>query len=222
MSLRHGVLYNQYRGHALVNPPASEPVTLSEFKAHIKHPGGNDEDAILSLYISAAREYCEEITGLALITQTWRMTLDRWPTEREPWWDGVRDGAIGALYSSGRASDIPLPSYPLQSVTGIDVDSAAINVGNTFIVDTQQKPGRLVLKFGSALPQHVEAANAIQITYVAGYGSDSSMVPAALRLALLQMAAYLYTHRGDDCAAADAASESGALAIFNRYKAATL
>lgn len=222
MSLRHGVLYNQFRGHALVNPPACEPVTLSEFKAHIKHPGGNDEDAILSLYISSAREYCEEVTGLALITQTWLLTLDRWPTEREPWWDGVRDGAIGALYSSSRASDVLLPRYPLQSITGIDVDSAAINVANTFIVDTQQKPGRLVLKFGSALPQHVEAANAIQITYVSGYGNDSGSVPAPLRLAVLQMAAYLYTHRGDDCAASDAATESGAMTTFNKYRAAQL
>jgi hypothetical protein len=222
MSLRHGVLYNQYRGHTLVSPPAFEPVTLTELKAQIKHPGGNDEDASLALYISAAREYCEEVTGLALITQSWLLTIDRWPTEREPWWDGVRDGAIGALTSAGRAAQVLLPRYPLQTVDGIDVDGSAISVGDTFQVDAQQTPGRLVLKFGATLPQHLQTANAIQITYTAGYGDAASAVPAALRLALLQMAAYLYTHRGDDCASPDAASESGALAVFNRYRAMQL
>lgn len=222
MSLRHGVLYNQYRGHSLVASPAVEPVTLSELKAQIKHPGGTDEDASLSLYISAAREYFEELTGLALITQTWLLTLDRWPTEREPWWDGVRDGAIGSLSAAGRSAQVLLPRYPLQSVSAIQVDDSAISVGDTFTVDVYQKPGRLVLKFGAMFPQHLQTANAIQITYIAGYGASAGAVPAALRLALLQMAAYLYTHRGDDCTASDAASESGAMAIFNRYKAIEL
>ena len=222
MSLRHGVIYNQYRGHSLVTPPATEPVSVSELKAELKHPGGTDEDASLAMYIAAAREYCEEITGLALITQKWLLTLDRWPADREPWWDGVKQGAMGALAASGRAAQVLLPRYPLASVDQVEVDGSAIAVPDTFIADTQQRPGRLVLKFGATLPTYIEAANAIQITYTAGYGATASSVPAVLRLAILQMAAYHYTHRGDDCAAADAAKESGALNAFNKYKAAQL
>jgi hypothetical protein len=222
MSLRHGIIKQQYRGHALVTPPAIEPVTVNELKAELKHPGGSDEDASLALYISAAREYCEELTGLALITQTWRMTLDRWPSDFDPWWDGVRDGAIGSLSDASRSAQIELPRYPLTTVTSVAFDGNPADIGATFIVDTQQRPGRLVLKFGATLPPYLESANAIQITYTAGYGAASSSVPAALRLAILQMAAYHYTHRGDDCAAADAARESGALNTFSKYQAARL
>jgi len=221
MALRHGIIYNQFRGHSLDTKPAVEPITLTEVKAQIGLDT-NDDDTILTLYIEASRNFAETITGLSLITQKWLMTIDRWPMSGGEWWDGVRDGAIGDLQSTGRAQAVYLPRYPLQSIETMTADSQAITVADVFVVDTQEKPGRLVLKSGSTFPPVSESANGIQILYVSGYGLTAADVPADLRLALIMMVAHLYGHRGDECSTEDAYKLSGCQVVFDRYKAARL
>ena len=58
--------------YVVVEPPAKEPVTLEEVKAHLRiNPGDSSEDQdILQPLIPAAREYCEQRTGRALAPQT--------------------------------------------------------------------------------------------------------------------------------------------------------
>ena len=58
--------------------PVAEPVTLSEAKAHLR-VSDTAEDTLITGLIKAAREEVEETTGLALITQDWRLYLDCWP-----------------------------------------------------------------------------------------------------------------------------------------------
>ena len=213
--------YNSYRGHTLTTAPAIEPVSLSEVKAQLGIDGTAD-DTLLSMYITASREHAEQMTGLALITQTWTLTLDAWPGHGEPWWDGVRDMAISALRSAGRPSNILLPRYPLRTVESVTADGVAVTVADVFTVDNQQRPGRLVIKNGATWPTVLETANGISIEYTAGYGATASSVPAALRVGLLQMVASLYTHRGDQCSVADAWKSSGAESAFNAYRARVL
>lgn len=221
MSLRPRTTYNQFRGHVLTEPPATEPVSLSEIKSQLRIDG-TDEDALLDTYIASARELIEEFTGLAFLSQEWRLTLDRWPAGREPWWDGVQQGAIGDLYQRGRAAEVFMPRYPLAQVDEIRVfdlngSPSAVNVSDTFIVDTAQRPGRLVLRFGATWPVVLENATGIEIEYTAGYPS-AAVVPAPMRLAVLQMAAYMYEHRGD-CAGEDAYRKSGAKSLIAPFVA---
>lgn len=220
MSLRAPAAYNQYRGNRRLANPASEPVTAAEVKDQLRITG-TDDDALIELYIQSARELCEELTGLALITQTWKLTLDHWPGGAEDWWDGVRTLPISELRASARHYDVVIPRYPLQSIQSITADDTAVTVADVFITDTQQMPGRLVIKRGATWPTVLDRANGIEISYTAGYGSDASSVPAALRLALMQMASYMYEHRGD-CDTMDAYKASGANTAFERYKAAKL
>lgn len=218
MALRSPISYNQYRGHVLVTEPTVEPVTAAEVQSQLGIDAG-EQNAQIELYIAAAREICEQMTGLALITQVWRMTLDRWPSShREPWWDGVRQGSIGDLHASGRDSQLLLPRYPLQSVDSVKADTVAITVGDYFNVDTTQKPGRLVLKYGETFPPIIDTANAVDIEYTAGYGNAATDVPAALRLAIIQMASHMFEHRGDGCSTENAMVASGAKTIFDSYK----
>ena len=78
----------------LNTPPAAEPVTLAEAKAWLRVDTGDDDDALITSLISAARARAEWHTGRAFVTQGWTLWLDCWP--------------------SGACAEIPLP--PLQGV----------------------------------------------------------------------------------------------------------
>jgi hypothetical protein len=59
----------------LIAGPGEEPVTLAEAKAFCRIDG-SDEDALVEALIAAARLQVESLTGRALVTQSWRLTLD--------------------------------------------------------------------------------------------------------------------------------------------------
>ena len=62
----------------IITPPATEPITLTEAKAQCR-VDGTAEDALLTIYIQAAREQCERLIGRKLITQTVEQRLDAFP-----------------------------------------------------------------------------------------------------------------------------------------------
>lgn len=62
----------------LIDPPAVEPLTLAEAKAHLRFPY-SDEDTLIEALISAAREMAESTTQRALVQQTWRQIEDQPP-----------------------------------------------------------------------------------------------------------------------------------------------
>ena len=223
MALRAPVARTAYTGLRQIVGPTSEPVSLAELKAQLGlDESSSADDPRLFLLASAAREMIEQYTGLALVSQQWRMTLDRWPGARAPWWDGVREGAITDLHSYGAASWVILPRYPLISVDAVrvfdDADTpATVSVAQTFVIDAQQEPGRMVLRGGATWPVALRSANAIEIDFSAGY----AQVPASLKLAVLQVASYLYGHPGD-CTAQHAILHSGAQALLGAHQAARL
>lgn len=220
MSLRPAIPLTQYRGHVLTTSPATEPVTAEELRLHLSETADGLPDAQADALISEARELIEQMTGLALITQVWTLVLDRWPAGAEPWWDGVRQGAIGDLHALNSMRAVTLPRYPLQSVGVVTVfddagTGATVNIGATFDVDVFRRPGRMVLRNGATWPIALRASNAIVIEYTAGYGESGTDVPASLKRAVKQVASYLHTHRGDDCSP-DAAIDS-ARSILDAY-----
>jgi len=222
MSFRHTKSYAQYRGNVLTVAPASEPVTAAELRTQLRTDSTDLPDAQAEAYIEEARQEFEDQTGLALIDQSWQLTLDSWPVYRRggEWWDGVRDGAISDL--QGGDGSVYMPRYPLSAITSVttydeDSNSAPVTVATTFDIDTQQRPGRISLQSGATWPIAMRPTNAIEIVYVSGYGASASDVPAPLRRAVRSMAAYLYQHRGD-CSAGDAYTQSGAASIAAKYK----
>lgn len=180
----------------LVTPPAIEPVTLAEAKAHLRVDSTADDTLIQGL-IQAAREAAESFTGRALIHQTWRLTLDAWPAQKLPWWDGVVDGADVA----GPAAAIFLPRPPLASVAEIRTyaanDLASPVPASVYDVDTSGIPGRVRLRDGQSWPEPGRTLSGIEIDFVAGYGATAAAVPQTLRLGILAEVARLYENRGD-------------------------
>jgi uncharacterized phiE125 gp8 family phage protein len=163
---------------ALVTPPTVEPVTLAQAKAHLKVDTA-DDDALITALIAAARARTEWHTGRALVTQSWMLYLDRWPS----------DGIV----------EIPLP--PLQTVTSLTAyarDGSALVIDAAhYVVDFASAPGRLVLKPDYAPPTDLRAANAIALAFTAGYGDAAADVPAMLKQAILEIVAFLYENRGE-------------------------
>ena len=222
MSLRNPVQLTNARGSVIVTQPAIEPVTAAEFKSQVRDDALTDAEALA--WVTTARAYIEEMNNFAIITQTWRLALDRWPSGREKWWDGVRQGSRTELYGPSSFSDVPLPRYPLQSITSVTTfdtgnNATAVTVADVFNVDTYRTPGRLALRFGQTWPIALRETNAIVIDYAAGYGTAAGDVPAPIKQGILLMAASLYENRGDGCSTVDAYAMSGARGMVEIYRA---
>jgi hypothetical protein len=222
MSLRSPVQLTNARGSVIVTQPAIEPVTAAEFKAQVRDDALTDTEALA--WVTTARAYIEEMNNLAIITQTWKLALDRWPSGREKWWDGVRQGSRAELFGPASYSDVPLPRYPLQSITSVTTfdssdNATAVTVADVFNVDTYRTPGRIALRTGQTWPIALRETNAIVIDYVAGYGSAAGDVPAPIKQGILLMAASLYENRGDGCSTVDAYAMSGARGMVEIYRA---
>jgi uncharacterized phiE125 gp8 family phage protein len=88
----------------LIAGPGGEPLTLAEAKAWCRIDG-DDEDALLTALIAAARLQIESMTERALLTQSWRLAVMAAP---------------GAL--------VRLPVRPVQRVTAATLDGAAVEL----------------------------------------------------------------------------------------------
>jgi uncharacterized phiE125 gp8 family phage protein len=148
--------------------PAVEPVTLTEAKLHCRVDATADEALITSL-ITVARQYCENFTGRAFVTQTIEYTLDRWP--------------------SGRMIYLPRP--PVQSISSVvyyDKDNTlnTLTLTNDYLVDVSSQFARVVLPRNILWPTEIlHPVNPIRVTYVAGYGLAAAVpeyIKAAIKL----------------------------------------
>lgn len=163
----------------LTSAPASEPITLTEAKTHLK-VDTTDDDTLITTLITAARSRAEWYTGRAFITQGWTLWLDAWP----------RWGIV----------EIPLaPLISVSSVTVYGIDDSATLVDSTsYRVDTASTPGRVALKNALSPPVvTLRVIDGVAIGFSAGYG-DAAAVPVQIKQAVLCIIADLYSHRGDD------------------------
>jgi hypothetical protein len=197
-------------------PAAAEPLTLEEMKVFLRIDHDNDDSLVTGL-IAAARQFCENFTGRALITRSYSLFLDHWAGATQlGWWDGVQEGA-DILH---RNDTLSLPHPPLVSVTRINTydesNSATEYAAANYFVDTVGIPARIVLKSGVLPPMPARIANGIEVQFSAGYGTTASAVPAVLRQGMKQMIAHLYEHRGDT--PDHALQASGAAVLFQPYR----
>lgn len=137
----------------VVTPPATEPLTLAEAKAHLR-VDGTDEDTLITALIIAARESIETWSRRQLLTATLKLSLDEFPCG-----DGV----------------IRIPRPPLQSVSSIQyVDTAGdlqTLAAERYQVDALGQPGRVAPAYGTHWPATRDQLNAVHVTFVAGYTS---------------------------------------------------
>jgi hypothetical protein len=182
----------------LTTPPASEPVSLAEAKAHLRISTAAEDTYITSL-ITVARQLCEQYTGRVLITQTWELWLDQIPafSNSRDWRDGVTEGPISSYRREERFIEFPVtPVIDFVSVTAYDLNNSAsdFSIANNLMKDLVREPARLVLNYGSIWPVNLRQANALKVVATCGYG-DATAVPAIIKQAILLCIGHLFENR---------------------------
>lgn len=165
--------------------PATEPVTLEEVKRHLRlavsaaqASGYSEEDEWFTRSIATARRMVEQELARALITQTWDVYYDRWP--------------------SNRFIELPYPPLVSAAVTyRLEDDSGYDNTFTDIITDIIEEPGRIVLAADEYWPTGtLYPVNPIKVEIVCGYGAAND-VPNGIRSAILLKLSDLHEERGD-------------------------
>lgn len=133
------------------------------------------EDVLVQGWLAAAKEIVER-SGRRLLTQTWKVTLDRFPCSRT----------------------IVLPLFPVQSVSSITYYDAS-NTSQTlsssnYLVDITGSKARIELLSTSTWPATYDRMAAVTITFVVG-ATKAPDVPAVIRAALMLLVGHFYANR---------------------------
>lgn len=144
--------------------PSIEPVTLAEAKVHLRQ-FDVVQDALISLLITAAREYAESYCGRSFITQTWRGVMDGFPCECIEFERGPLISVQNIIYRdmAGVAQTITSPTLP------------------QYAIDTSGVIPRMAPGFGYIWPIALPQIGAVQVNYTAGYGPAATDVPPVVR-----------------------------------------
>jgi uncharacterized phiE125 gp8 family phage protein len=147
----------------------------------VKQDATSVEDDLITTIISASREYVEDVTRRALLTQTWDYVIDKFPS----------------------GNSIKLPFGNLQSVTNVkykvaDGTETTMTVTTEYIVGTRgDQSGCIFLPDGVAWPSDsLYPSDPITIRFICGWTS-AALVPSKIRTAVKMVATDLYSDRGN-------------------------
>lgn len=180
----------------LITGPASEPVTRTEAKAHLRVDHA-DDDTMIDSIIAAARATCEDRLQRSLLEQTWEKQLDEFPAA------------------------IALPRGPVLAITHIkylaeDGTLTTLSAAD-YQLDTADAQMAYVLPvYGLDWPAVRDDINCVRVRYTAGYASAAA-VPAPIKQWILLRVAGLYEYR-EAFAAADIRSPAWVDGLLDPYR----
>jgi uncharacterized phiE125 gp8 family phage protein len=158
--------------------PSTTPVSDTEAKAHLR-VSHTAENALITIYIDAATARLDGWTGIlgrCMVTQTWRQDY------------------------GGFCEDMRLP-FPdvsaISSVTYFDEANASQTLASSNYELVNRRDGaRLLLAEGGSYPSTYDRADAVKVTFVAGFG-NAAAVPAALKAAMLLHIGVMFEGRSE-------------------------
>lgn len=155
--------------------PTVEPLTVDEVRAQCR--ASSSEDALLARYIKASRMQCEAETDHALITQTLMRVLDAFPAN---------------------AGAIELGAHPAQAIVSIQYvpfggSTLTTLASDQYTLDQYNRPGWALPV--SSWPQTADVANAVRVTWRAGFGDTPASVPEPMQIWMLLNCCALYDNR---------------------------
>lgn len=168
-----------------VGPVTTEPISLATARLHLRldtqgSPPSHPDDTLVEALITASREAAEDYTGLAIAYQTYRVALDQFP-----------------------ADAIVLGKWPINAITSVtykDTNNATQTVSSSdYFLDNYSRPGEIALQPNKIWPQSGSVANAVIVTFTAGFTDNLSPntypLPKSIKQAMLLTIGHLYDHR---------------------------
>lgn len=169
----------------IITQPTVEPLSLQTVKDHLKVQHDLD-DTLITIYMIAARQQAEKLTGKKFITQTWEFDFSRFPDLRE-------------------SIDIPVtPAQTIESIIYTDTQGDQQTFGTLsgspqtiaeycLIRDTNNP--RVALKLNQVWPIAAEIDNAVTLRVVAGLGDSGEDLPALWIAGMMLLAGHFYENR---------------------------
>lgn len=197
---------------SMVVGPTELAVSVAEARLHTRVSDGED-DLVVETFIRAATERVHAITGLKLVTQTWRYVAPffskraaraagtyREFSENFSTIDLGIHGPNNYLYSNKNRSDMDfeIPVAPISSVSSVQyLDSGGVLqtlASNLYEVDTTGLIGAIRPAFGNDWPAIAAVPNAVRAQFVVGFGAATA-IPDNLRLAIFLLISHYNLNR---------------------------
>lgn len=184
----------------LVTPPSVEPISIDEAINYMRLDTPDAaEAAFITGLIKSARKYCENLQRRAYITQTWEMSLDKFPS-----------ACNDTLNNYQKTDVIEIPMGNLQTVNSVTYTDSA-NVAHTltantdYIVSTRGILGRISPPYSGIWPtSQLAPLDPVVIRFTCGYGLATA-VPETIKQAMYMLIDYWYNNR--DAAAQTVSNE---------------
>ncbi len=154
----------------LVTKATTPAVDIDEVKAHLR-VDSTDEDALIEAMTATATETAEQITGRALMLQTWELTLDEFPDV------------------------IDLTRVPVSAITSItykDTAGATQTLGSgLYRLRASDDYGFAAIApaYNTEWPDTLDDIDAVTVRYVAGYANAAAVPQPIKSWILLQVGA---------------------------------
>ncbi|MDZ4250308.1 MAG: phage head-tail connector protein [Candidatus Nanopelagicales bacterium] len=164
---------SRVRASGLVQLTEAEPlVSIDDAREHLRLRH-NDDDPLIARLVDGATEFYENRIGRQLMEASFRLELIAFPCV------------------------IELPRPPAKSVTKIEyVDTAGdlqTLAAATYQTDLASEPARIMPAYGEVWPStRCNTFAAVQVTFVAGYGTKPGLVPEADSIWILAAVERMY------------------------------
>lgn len=142
------------------------------------------EDALLTGIIQTAREYVEDITRRALLTQTWYYYPDDWPNGNK----------LKLPFGNLQSTDLAV-TYDEVDSDG-NKDTTTMTLTTDYLIETNgEQCGFIVLPYGETWPSFTHwPLQPIKVSFKCGW-TTAALLPWKIKAACLLIAADLYQNR---------------------------
>lgn len=196
--------------------PTGEPLTLTEAKLHLRVDDTAD-DSLITILLTAARKWAEGECRRAFMTQTWRLTLDRFPPLGQSLLPSTGLTSAGAQAKADVALKRP-PVASVSSVQYVDPNGATQTLATSeYVTDLASLPIVISPAYGKSWPATRDQKNAVTIDFVAGYGGAAA-VPADIKAAILLQLGDLYQNREAQIVGTIVSANATAAALLGPYR----
>jgi uncharacterized phiE125 gp8 family phage protein len=173
--------------YKISTPPATEPITLAEARAHLNFTADDptDDDTLIEALIGAARETCEEYRNCAMLEQVITHVLPAFPCV-----DAVRNpfGEI-RLYRP--------PHISVETIQYWDENNETQSLTPATDTNFNAVLGTISPKVGETWPKTASRPDAVTITYKCGH-ANAAAVPKRWKQAVLLVVGKWYEQREDN------------------------